>query len=83
MNGITNEMLAAFRNGYESDRTALTNTAACARTELKDLAFLPMSAAKLNGSFSVEIETHGITAQQKSGRCWRPTRRAKKASTAL
>ncbi|MBR3343004.1 MAG: aminopeptidase [Solobacterium sp.] len=70
MNGITNEMLEAFRSGYENDRAAVTNTAACARSEIKDLAFLPMNAAKLNGSFSVEIETHGITAQQKSGRCW-------------
>lgn len=70
MNGITNEMLEAFRSGYENDRAAVTNTAACARSEIKDLAFLPMNAAMLNGSFSVEIETHGITAQQKSGRCW-------------
>lgn len=54
----------------EEDSTVPMRTAAAARTELKDIAFLPVNAAKLNGAFSTEVENHGITAQEKSGRCW-------------
>lgn len=70
MNQLTKEMLEQFRNDYESDPNAKSAAAACARTEIKDLVFLPMEAAKLNGDFSIEVKTNGITAQEKSGRCW-------------
>lgn len=67
---ITDEMLSAWRNAYVNDTEAHVLNGAEAKTELKDLAFVPMNAAKLNGDFEVEIKTRGITAQQKSGRCW-------------
>jgi bleomycin hydrolase len=70
MNKLTEEMLDQFRRDYESDPAAKSAAAACARTEIKDLVFLPMEAAKLSGDFTVEVKTHGITAQEKSGRCW-------------
>ena len=70
MEKITEELLEKMHRAAESDRQVRTNTAAMAKTELKDLAFLPCEAAKLNGEFEVEVKTHGITAQQKSGRCW-------------
>ncbi len=70
MNPITEEMLERYRADYENDRHARTMTAAAAKTELKDLAFLPVSAAKLNGDFEIEVKTNGVTAQEKSGRCW-------------
>ena len=70
MHALTYEQTLAFREAYENDRAAKTATAAAARTELADLAFVPMNAAKLNGEFTIELKTRGITAQEKSGRCW-------------
>ncbi len=70
MNRLNEEMLEEFRAAYENDPQAKRAAAACARTEIKDLVFLPMEAAKLNGGFSIEVRTSGITAQEKSGRCW-------------
>ena len=69
-NPLTQEMIEQFRREFENDSHANSMYAAAARTEIKDLVFLPMEAAKLNGPFSVEIKTRGITAQEKSGRCW-------------
>ena len=43
---------------------------AMAKTDMADLAYVPASAALLKGAFPVEVKTRGITAQQKSGRCW-------------
>ncbi|MDO4520066.1 MAG: C1 family peptidase [Erysipelotrichaceae bacterium] len=70
MNRLNEEMLEEFRAAYENDPQAKRAAAACARTEIKDLVFLPMEAAKLNGDFSIEVKTSGITAQERSGRCW-------------
>ena len=70
MNRLNEEMLEEFRAAYENDLQAKRAAAACARTEIKDLVFLPMEAAKLNGDFSIEVKTNGITAQERSGRCW-------------
>ena len=70
MNRLNEEMLEEFRAAYENDPQAKRAAAACARTEIKDLVFLPMEAAKLNGDFSIEVKTNGITAQERSGRCW-------------
>ena len=49
MHALTYEQTLAFREAYENDRAAKTATAAAARTELADLAFVPMNAATLNG----------------------------------
>ncbi len=70
MNALTNEMIERFRAGYEKDSAAKTLNAAMSKTEIADLAFVPMAAAKLNGDFEIELKTRGITAQRKSGRCW-------------
>ncbi len=70
MHSITNDMLIRFR-GEESKRKEIrTLQAAMAKTDLQDLAYVPSAAARLNGEFTVELKTRGITWQQKSGRCW-------------
>ncbi len=70
MNTLTPELIGKFRAYAANDSTVKTLNAAMAKTELKDLAFIPMNAAKLDGPFEIEIKTHGITAQKISGRCW-------------
>ncbi len=70
MNTITPEMLTRLQTEYETDKHAHTLHAAMAKTEFADLAFIPEAAAKLSGPFEIELKTRGITAQQKSGRCW-------------
>ena len=70
MNKITFDQIENYREAYESDRNARTMNAAMAKTELTYLAFIPMNAARLRGDFSIELKTRGITAQEKSGRCW-------------
>ena len=70
MKGITMDQLERFRNRESGRKEIRTLQAALAKTEIKDLAFVPSEAAKLNGDFSVELKTNGITWQQQSGRCW-------------
>jgi len=70
MKGISAEQINRFHEMYRQDKAARTLNAAMAKTPMEDLAFIPVQAARLNGTFEVEIETHGITAQEKSGRCW-------------
>ena len=70
MNRITEDMITAFHEAYRADAHAHTLHAAMAKTPVEDLAFVPMQAAKLNGAFELEIKTHGITALERSGRCW-------------
>ena len=67
---ITHEQIRRFHELYRQDRNAQALTAAMAGTAMADLAFVPVNAAKLSGAFEIEVKTHGITAQQKSGRCW-------------
>ena len=70
MKEITLELLDQFR-AREAERKELKPLqAAMAKTELKDLAYVPEAAAKLNGDFAIELMTRGITWQQNSGRCW-------------
>ena len=70
MNEISLALLERFR-AREAERKELkTLQAAMAKTELKDLAYVPAAAAKLNGDFAIELKTRGITWQQRSGRCW-------------
>lgn len=70
MKEITMELLERFRAEEAGRKELKTLHAAMARTELKDLAFVPAAAARLNGDFSLELKTRGVTWQQKSGRCW-------------
>lgn len=70
MKEIDDALLQEFRSTYEKDREAQTLNSALAKTDLADLAFVPMKAALHQGPFAVEVKTRGITAQQKSGRCW-------------
>ena len=70
MKEITQELLARFR-AQEAERPELkTLQAALAKTELRELAYMPAAAAKLSGDFAVELTTRGITWQKSSGRCW-------------
>lgn len=70
MKEITHDMLAQFRTAYEADGQAQVLHSALAKTDMADLAYVPVAGARLKGAFSVEVKTRGITAQQKSGRCW-------------
>ena len=70
MQEITFELLDQFRAREAERRELKTLQAAMAKTELKDLAFVPSAAAKLNGDFAIELKTRGVTFQQRSGRCW-------------
>ena len=70
MKELTLELLERFR-ARQAERPELkTLQAAVAKNELKSLAYNPEAAAKLNGDFTVELKTRGITWQQSSGRCW-------------
>ena len=70
MKEITHDMLAQFRTAYAADGQAQVRHSALAKTDMADLAYVPTAGARLKGAFSVEVKTRGITAQQKSGRCW-------------
>jgi bleomycin hydrolase len=70
MKELTSELLAQFRDEYQKDASAKVLQSALAKTDMADLAYLPVEGAKLKGAFSVEIKTRGITAQEQSGRCW-------------
>ena len=70
MKEIDAGLLQEFRTAYEKDRESQTLNGALAKTDLADLSFVPMKAALHQGPFAVEVKTRGITAQQKSGRCW-------------
>lgn len=69
MQGILKDELQGYRSQYES-KDYKGSQAALSRTEMKDVVYLPNMGAKLARDFSIEIKTRGITAQQKSGRCW-------------
>ena len=70
MSPVTQEMLLRFREEEKTKKEITTLQAAMAKCELQDLAYVPSAAARLNGEFTVELKTRGITWQQKSGRCW-------------
>ncbi|WP_370850510.1 aminopeptidase C [Megasphaera sp.] len=70
MKDITPDLLYQFRTSYDADAQAQVLHAALAKTDMAELSYVPGAAAKLKGAFSVEVKTRGITAQQKSGRCW-------------
>ena len=70
MREITTELLARWRADYDCDASAHVLNSALAKTDMADLAYVPMNGAKLKGGFSIEVKTRGITAQRKSGRCW-------------
>ena len=67
---ITPEMLERFKKSYDENPMSKVLTAAASKTELSEIAFSPMDAARMEHLFSIEIKTRGITAQQRSGRCW-------------
>lgn len=70
MNPLTLEHIEKFRENATKDCSVRTLNAAMGRADIKDLAFLPLESAKLQGPFSLELKTRGITAQKISGRCW-------------
>ena len=70
MKGITEELLAKFRESYECDEKAKVLHSALAKTPMMDLAYDVSEGALLKGPFTIEVKTKGITAQEQSGRCW-------------
>lgn len=70
MQEITPALLQRFHAQTAACGALKTLQAAVSKTELKDLAYVPANAAKLNGDFTLELKTRGVTWQQKSGRCW-------------
>ncbi len=70
MKDITEDILQQFHDSYNADKFAQVLHVALAKADMADLSYVPEAAAKLKGAFSVEVKTRGITAQQKSGRCW-------------
>ena len=70
MPSLTKDILRQFRSSFDADRESHVLQAALAKTGLAELSFVPTEAAKLKGAFTIDIKTRGITAQEKSGRCW-------------
>lgn len=70
MKEITKDVLQGFHQAYASDKEAQVLHSALAKTDMAELSYVPAAGAKLKGAFSVEVVTRGVTAQQKSGRCW-------------
>ncbi len=67
---VTPEMIDAFRKEYENDAFAKTLTAAASGADFATISYDPVAGSKLQRSFSIELETHGITNQKSTGRCW-------------
>lgn len=70
MKEITKDILKEFGAAYDKNKEAHVLNAALAKTDMAELAYVPMEGAKLKGDFSIELKTRGITAQMRSGRCW-------------
>lgn len=69
MNGISEGLLDTLRDSFHEDEYK-ASMSALAQNEMADSVFLSSEASRLNGAFSIEIKTHGISDQMKSGRCW-------------
>ena len=70
MKGLSKQQLDSLSRSLHEDQQVKTLQGVMAKTEYADLAYLPQGGSRLNGDFTIEIKTNGITAQQKSGRCW-------------
>ena len=70
MKEINDALLQSFRAKVAADPSVSVLNSALAKTDQADLSFVPMAAARRRGAIAVDVETRGITAQQKSGRCW-------------
>lgn len=67
---ITKDMIRRYQTSWQENPQARVLQSAASRTVLSDVAFVPGKAARLEGPFSLELETRGVTNQKKSGRCW-------------
>ena len=67
---ISPETLASFRENFAADKSMRAAANAASKTDLADIAFCGMEAARLHHHFSVEIPTMSATNQKSSGRCW-------------
>ncbi len=67
---ITAELLERFEKNYDSNPALKTLSVAISNTALSEAALDVHAAAKDEMKFSLELETHGVTNQQSSGRCW-------------
>ena len=60
MKEITNDMLAQFRASYDTDGQAQVLHSALAKTDMAELASVPVAGARLKGAFSVEVKTAAL-----------------------
>lgn len=71
---MTNELTAAqlenLRAEYESDHNAAIVARAVKRVGVNQASYDSAVKAKLNRTFSVEVETGKVSNQKHSGRCW-------------
>lgn len=70
MKDITPEILNEMAASFEKDKPARVLQGALAKTDMSKLSYVPDGGSKLAGAFTYEVKTHGITAQEMSGRCW-------------
>lgn len=68
--GISAEMLAVIKKGYQGDADDKAIRNALAGTSISVLAVNSENAAMIDTHFSDRVKTKGITDQQSSGRCW-------------
>lgn len=67
---ITKEFLEKEKETYLNDRLNTIARHSLNKNNLLDVVRVGEEIGKLNDDFSVKVETHDITNQEKSGRCW-------------
>ena len=70
MKEINEAVLAELRKNYNEDANARVLQGTLAKTDMSKLSYVPENGSRLAGAFTYEVKTHGITAQEMSGRCW-------------
>ncbi|MFC6315791.1 C1 family peptidase [Lapidilactobacillus achengensis] len=66
---IDQQQLQAFRDNFSAANLTVAQHAAM-RSGVLEASYNPEVAVRLNRTFSVEVETGGVTNQKQSGRCW-------------
>ena len=65
---INNQELQELRDEYLQDKSNLTLNRIVNKVPLTDL--ITDASTKFDNNFDIEINTHGVTNQENSGRCW-------------
>ncbi|MCV3295826.1 MAG: C1 family peptidase [Oenococcus sp.] len=67
---LTNDDLNELRESLAQDDRASVLTRTITKNGIRNSSFDNQAAARLNRTFSVEVETGQVTNQKRSGRCW-------------